>query len=68
MPVYLIKENGLTLKKKEAVDIRQKYHEADYENDLALLANTSTQVECLLHNLEQLLTSSLANHQRQVNK
>ena len=45
----LMKENGFTLKKKTA----QTITDADYSDDIALLANTPTQAESLLHNLEQ---------------
>ena len=43
--VDLMKENGFTLAMQET--------DADYADDIALLANTPTQVESLLHSLEQ---------------
>ena len=41
-----IKENGFELTKKTVTD-------ADYTNDIAILANTPNQTETLLHSLEQ---------------
>ena len=54
MSIDLIKENGFTLKKA-----RSRWHpaetitDADYADDIALLANTPTQAKFLLHSLEQ---------------
>ncbi len=50
----MIKENSFTLKKA----ISRQYTaetttDADYTNDLALLANTPSQAKSQLHNLEQ---------------
>ena len=52
--IDLKKENGLTLKKAKS----RQYHsetitDADYSDDLALLANIPAQAESLLHRLEQ---------------
>ena len=51
----LIKENGFTLKKNPEVRWypAETITDADYADDLALLANTSTKAESLLHNKEQ---------------
>ena len=42
-----MKENGLTLKKSEAIT------DADFMDDLTLFAKTPTSAECLQHSLEQ---------------
>ena len=52
-----IKENGFELTKKRS----RRYHtktitDADYADDVAILANTPTQAETLLHSLEQAAT------------
>ena len=44
-----MQENSFALKKQEAETIA----DADYANDLALLADTPTQAESLLHSVEQ---------------
>ena len=49
----LMKENGFTLKKGTK---QTRYHaqtDADYADNIALLANTPSQVESLLHSLEK---------------
>ena len=46
----LIKENSLSLKKKEPIETMA---EADYTDDPALLTNTLAQGESLLHDLKQ---------------
>ena len=57
-----MKENSFTLEK-----VRSRRHRAqtimdvDYADDIALLANTPTQAESLLHSLEQ-ATSSIGLH------
>ena len=52
-----MKENHFTLKKKKKARSRQYAAEtvtdADYVDDLALLANTPVQTESLLHSLEK---------------
>ena len=53
MSTDLMKENSLTIKKQKA----KKYPgetitDADYANDLVLLANAPMQAKCLLHSLE----------------
>ena len=53
MSVDLIKENGFTLKKAWSRWCLQKLSDADYANDIVLLANTHTQVESLLHSLKK---------------
>ena len=56
MSIDLIKENGFTLKKKKAKSRRypaETATEANYEDDLALLASTLAQVESILHSLWQ---------------
>ena len=45
-----LRKNGFILKKQEAVET---ITDADHADDLALLANTPTQAEFLLHSLEQ---------------
>ena len=45
-----MKENGFTLKKQK---IDETITDADYVDDLVLLANTSVESESLLHDLEQ---------------
>ena len=47
-----MKENYFTHTKKEVDNILQKLKDADYVDDLALLANTPTQAESLLCCLE----------------
>ena len=48
-----MKENGFTLKKARSRRYpAQTITDADYVDDLALLANTPAQAESLLHNLE----------------
>ena len=44
-----IKENGFELTKKRS----RRYPDADYTDDIAILANTPDQAETLLHSLEQ---------------
>ena len=54
MSIDLIKENGFILKKARSKQYPAKtITDTDYANDLALLANTPTQVESLPHSLEQ---------------
>ena len=47
MSIDLMKENGFTLKKAQTIT------DTDHANDKALLANTPTQTQSLLHSLEQ---------------
>ena len=48
-----IKENGFKLTKKRSKRYPAKtITDADYANDIAILANTPTQAEILLHSLE----------------
>ena len=52
--IDLIKENGFTLKKARNRQYpTETIMDADYADDIALLANTSTQTESLLHCLKQ---------------
>ena len=52
--IDLIKENTFTLKKaKSRRYLAETITDADYEDDLALLVNTSAQAEFLMHSLEQ---------------
>ena len=52
-----IKENGFELTKKRSRRYPAKtIMDADYTNDIAILANTPTQAETLLHSLEQAAT------------
>ena len=55
--IYLIKENGFTLKKARSWRYPEKKQttmtDADYADDLALPLNTSAQAEFQLHSLEQ---------------
>ena len=54
--IDLIKENCFSLKKKKARSRRypsETITDANYANGIALLINTPTQVEFLLHSLEQ---------------
>ena len=53
MFIDLIKENGFTLKKTSRWYSVEKLTEADYADDLVLLANSPTHAESLLHSLEQ---------------
>ena len=54
MSMYLIKENSFTHKKARSRQYpAETITDADYADDLGLLANTSTKVEFLLHSLEQ---------------
>ena len=46
-----IKENGFELKKQKIS--RKKITNADYADDIAILANTPNRAETLLHSLEQ---------------
>ena len=48
-----MKENSFTLKKDKKKIPHTNYYVADYTDDIALLANTPTQAESLLHSLEQ---------------
>ena len=49
-----MKENGFTLKKARSRGYpAQTITDADYADDIALLANTPTQAESLQHSLEQ---------------
>ena len=53
MSIDLMKENGFTLKKTRSRRyLAQTITDADYSNDIALLANTSNQAKSLLHSLE----------------
>ena len=53
--IDLIKENGVVLKKttKSIQYAAETMTDADYADDLVLLANTPTQAESLLHSFEQ---------------
>ena len=51
--IDLIKENSLTLKTRSRWYPAETMTDADYANDLVLLANTPAQAKCLLHGLEQ---------------
>ena len=51
--VHLMKENGFTLKKARSRRYPAQTTDANYADDITLLANTPTQAESLLHNLEQ---------------
>ena len=52
--IDLIKENSFTLKKARSIRYpAQAIMDADYADNIALLINTSTQIESLLHNLEE---------------
>ena len=52
--IYLMKENSFTLKmQKSRRYSAETITDADYANDIALLANTRTQAESLLHSLER---------------
>ena len=54
MTIDLIKENGSKLKKARSRQYpAETITDADYADDLVLLANTLTQAESLLHSLEQ---------------
>ena len=49
-----MKENSLTLKKgRNRCYPAETIKDADYADDLGLLANTSAQIKCLLQMLEQ---------------
>ena len=48
-----MKENGLTLKNASSRYPAETITDADYANDIALLVNTPTQAESLMHSLEQ---------------
>ena len=48
-----MKENGLTLKKDKKQSPEETIMDADYTDDLVLLANTPSQIKYLLHSLEQ---------------
>ena len=50
-----MKENGFTLKKaRSRWYLTETITDADYADDIALLANTPTQAKSLLHSLEQI--------------
>ena len=52
--IDLIKENGITLKLQKADDnLAETITDTNYANDIALLANSPTQVKSQLHSLEQ---------------
>ena len=52
--IDIINENGFTLKKTRSKKYpTETIMNTDYADDVALLANTSTQAESLLHSLEQ---------------
>ena len=54
MSINRIKENGFILKKARSIQYQaETITDADYRDDLALLANTSAQTESPLHSLEQ---------------
>ena len=53
MSVDLMKENGFMLKTRSRWYFTEIINDADYAHSLALLANTPTQAESLLHSLEQ---------------
>ena len=53
MSIYRMKENGFKLTKERSRRYpAQTITDTDYANDIALLANTPTQAEILLHSLE----------------
>ena len=50
--IHLIKENGFTLKKTRSRQyLAETMTDADYADDLALLANTSAKVKSLLYSI-----------------
>ena len=54
MSIDIIKENGFTLKKARSRQYSEETKiDADNVDDIALLANTLTQAECLQHCREQ---------------
>ena len=54
MSIDLIKENSFTLKKERSRRYSvETITDPDYADDIALLANTHTRTESLLHSLEQ---------------
>ena len=60
--IDLMKENGFKLAKKRSWRYpAQTIIEADYADDIALLANTPAKAESLLHNLER-ATASIDLH------
>ena len=52
MSIDLMKENGFTLARSRRY-LTETIMDTDYADDIALLANTPTQVEYLLHSLER---------------
>ena len=52
--IDLLTENGFTLKQARKRYLAEFQTDSDYADDITLLANTPTQVESLLHSLEQL--------------
>ena len=57
-----IKENGFKLTKERSRRYSAKtFTDADYADDVALLANTSAQAESLLHSLER-ATAGICHH------
>ena len=56
--IELMKDNGFTLKKaRSRRNPARTIMDADYADDVALLANTPIQAESLLHSLEQAVDS-----------
>ena len=54
MPIDLMKENGFKLEKERSRRYpTQTITDADYANDIALLANSPAQAEFMIHSLEQ---------------
>ena len=54
MSIKLMKENGFILEKVRSKRyLGRSITDVDYADDIALLANTPTQVESLLHSLEK---------------
>ena len=52
MPIDLMKENGFTFSKASRRYPAQTITDADYADDLTLLANTPAQAQSILHSLE----------------
>ena len=53
MSIDIMKDNGFKLAKERSRYPAKTIKDADYTNDIALLANTPAQAETLLHSLEQ---------------
>ena len=62
-PIDKMKENGFKLTKERSRRYpAQTITDADYANDIALLANAPTQAETLLHNLEWAAATGIGLH------